>query len=105
MQFRVHEAAALELAEAAAHYAEEYEGRAMRFLLAYRDVINVALAFPSAATSIAEGERYSLRAFPLHRFPYTVFAAVAETELVVLAVAHQKRRPRYWVERLDDIAR
>ena len=43
-------------------HAEEYEGRAMRFLLAYRDVMNVALAFPSAATAITQTERFTIRA-------------------------------------------
>lgn len=73
--------------------------------MAYRDVINVALAFPSAATPIVQTERFSARAYPLHRFPYTVVAAVTEEEFVVMAVAHQKRRPECWADRLDDVER
>lgn len=32
----------------------------------------------------------------LRRFPYTIHYEVAGTEVIVLAVAHQRRRPGYW---------
>ena len=33
------------------------------------------------------------------RFPYTVFYSLEGDEAVVLAVAHQRRRPGYWRDR------
>ena len=38
------------------------------------------------------------RVFPT-KFPFSVVYAVRETEIVILAVAHFKRRPGYWRER------
>lgn len=36
----------------------------------------------------------------LHRFPYVLAFKVYGERLVVLAVAHARRRPRYWVHRV-----
>lgn len=41
-----------------------------------------------------------IRRAPLARFPYRLIYAVGEGELFVLAVAHERRRPGYWTDRL-----
>ena len=46
------------------------------------------------------GEAAGVRRFLLARFPFAVGYIVEEDELVVLAVAHLRRRPGYWLERL-----
>ena len=35
----------------------------------------------------------------VRRFPYTVFYMELDEHIVVIAVAHQKRRPDYWIFR------
>lgn len=45
------------------------------------------------------GEAVGIRRFLLARFPFAVGYLVEGTEVVVLAVAHLRRRPRYWLER------
>ncbi|MGE5171340.1 MAG: type II toxin-antitoxin system RelE/ParE family toxin [Rudaea sp.] len=40
--------------------------------------------------------RVGTRRFPLRRFPYSVIYRMAGDELRVIALAHQRRRPRYW---------
>jgi plasmid stabilization system protein ParE len=37
--------------------------------------------------------------FVLQRFPFNIFYLTRETEIVIVAVAHQKRRPGYWSSR------
>ena len=37
----------------------------------------------------------------LKRFPLHAIYRVQATRIVVLAVAHQRRRPDYWVGRID----
>ena len=37
----------------------------------------------------------------LRRFPYVVLYAIEDDEVIVVAVAHQKRRPGYWAGRED----
>src|SRR5689334_18117219 len=36
----------------------------------------------------------------LRRFPFTLFYTFDGTEVTILAVAHQKRRPGYWKKRV-----
>ena len=42
---------------------------------------------------------YGTRKLVLQRFPFNVFYRISEAEIVVVAVAHQKRRPGYWSNR------
>lgn len=44
-------------------------------------------------------EAIGVRRFLLARFPFAVGYVVEGSELVVLAVAHLRRRPGYWLER------
>jgi plasmid stabilization system protein ParE len=43
-----------------------------------------------------------VRRFPVHRFPYWIVFLVRHDEVRVIAVAHQRRHPDYWRDRLDD---
>ena len=40
--------------------------------------------------------------FVLQRFPFNVFYRPGPTEIEIIAVAHQKRRPGYWSNRADE---
>ena len=65
--------------------------------------------FHGAMAALAEApERWQ----PFHRnarrcvlmhFPFSVIYAVQATRVYVLAVAHDRRKPRYWVSRLDTL--
>lgn len=41
----------------------------------------------------------AIRRHILRRFPYTIFFEIQGNIVTVLAVAHQRRMPRYWRER------
>jgi plasmid stabilization system protein ParE len=38
----------------------------------------------------------SVRRLPLHRFPYSIVYVLGESEIRVIAVAHQRRMPGFW---------
>lgn len=84
---------------------EELEPSAARLLVSeYRAVINYARRFFSAGKPWPEHQAsFEIRQFVFSRVPYTMIGASRNSELVVIAVAHQKREPGYWSERLDDI--
>jgi hypothetical protein len=45
-------------------------------------------------------ERFGLRWYDLSRFPYALLIGTIGERQVVVAVAHERRRPEYWRGRL-----
>lgn len=44
---------------------------------------------------------HEIRRFHMRRFPYAVIFLCRADEVVILSIAHLRRRPLYWLERLD----
>ena len=44
-----------------------------------------------------------IRRFLFSRFPYSIVYGIDQETIVVIAVAHQHREPRYWADRIDTI--
>lgn len=70
----------------------------------------VATAFQTICdhpTRFARVPRYhgklELKQIVLDGFPYLVIYSVREDEVLVVTIAHSKRRPLYWLRRLKDI--
>jgi plasmid stabilization system protein ParE len=84
-----------ELAEAAEYYERESPGLGERFLEEVRSSSHLLQRYPYAAPKVSG----STRRLVLPRFPYCLFYRVFEDRIRILAVAHQKRHPRYWVGR------
>jgi hypothetical protein len=59
-------------------------------------VIHRVKAYPFASTEIEPDIRRCLFA----RFSYSLIYGVEEQTIVVIAVAHSRRNPRYWVDRV-----
>ena len=96
MKSRFHEAADAELTEAVAYYDGKAAGLGDRFLADVKAATRYIEQYPEIAPIIDEG----VRAKVLVRFPYSLMYIVEEHELYILAVAHQSRRPGYWMDRL-----
>jgi plasmid stabilization system protein ParE len=91
-----------ELYEAVAWYNSERDGLGQSFLRA------VQKRFDAVCRQPERFERVPLRRRKLHvrrasvpRFPYSIIFEVAQDEVVIAAIAHAKRRPRYWQSRLQ----
>ena len=48
-------------------------------------------------------DRVGVRRYRLHRFPYSLGYVIRPKEIVVVVVAHDRRRPGYWLRRLRSI--
>jgi toxin ParE1/3/4 len=88
--------AARELVEAVEYYDEARRGLGDEFL----DEVERAIAFldqyPEAAPKVGREVRRLL----LARFPYSlIYRPLDAGQIRILAIAHQKRRPRYWTRR------
>ncbi|HEX4962247.1 MAG TPA: type II toxin-antitoxin system RelE/ParE family toxin [Thermoanaerobaculia bacterium] len=85
-----------ELAEAADYYEQESPGLGERFLDEVTSSTLFLLSYPYAAPRLSG----VTRRFVLPQFPYYILYQVrGKDRLRVLAIAHQKRHPRYWVGR------
>jgi len=87
-----HEAADLELAEAAAFYERECPGLGAAFLDEVQTALTALAQFPEGSPLL----RGRLRRTVLLRFPYALIYSLHGGQLRILAVAHEKRRPFYW---------
>ena len=91
-----------ELEEAFDFYSAERPALGQQFADCVEATLLQALHFPEAGTLVTHPRlRRTVRRFQVHDpFPYDLVAAVMGDELVVVAVAHHKRRPTYWIRRM-----
>jgi len=98
---RILDAAANEATEAAAWYELQRPGLGAEFSLAIDaalDLLEEQVVPLSPAAGVA-GQRGAKRLI-LRRFPYDIVVRERVDEIIVVAVAHQSRRPGYWKNRL-----
>jgi plasmid stabilization system protein ParE len=87
-----HEAAALELSDAAAFYEQECRGLGAAFLDEVQTALTTLVQFPEGSPLL----RGRIRRKVLLRFPYSLLYSLHTNHIRILAVAHDKRRPFYW---------
>ncbi|HET6527487.1 MAG TPA: type II toxin-antitoxin system RelE/ParE family toxin [Balneolaceae bacterium] len=86
-----------ELDDAVYYYELEFKGLGKRFREEVRKSIVRIIDFPRA-WSIMQGD---VRKCLLHKFPYNLLYSIEEDHIFIIAVAHQHRRPDYWIDRLE----
>jgi hypothetical protein len=84
-----------ELDDAVAWYDGQAEGIGMEFLDEMDRVLRRIVAYPLSGMVLEPG----LRRCILTRFPYGIIYGIEGSSIIVLAVAHLHRRPRYWKDR------
>jgi toxin ParE1/3/4 len=88
--------AELELGEAVEFYDQARRGLGDSFLHEVERAIAFLERYPEAAPKVGR----KVRRFVLPRFPYSlIYRHLGGGQTRILAVAHQKRRPRYWTGR------
>lgn len=96
MNVRFLRPAEIEMMDAAAFYEMQVEKLGVNFL----DIIEAAVAEiagnPETWPEIENGIQRRL----VRRFPYSILYAVHNNEVIIVAVMHQKQKPRYWMDRL-----
>jgi hypothetical protein len=99
-RIRVLQEAAEELEEAVARYELQREGLGAEFARAVEAALDVleSPTAPLVAMQGRGGER-GLKRVMLRRFPFDVVVRDSPEEIVVVAFAHQARRPGYWRSR------
>jgi len=85
-----------EVDEAFARYLERSRQAAEAFV---REV-DRAVALVASSPTIWPHFEAGTRRYVLRKFPYNIVYREIPTGIEVVAVAHHKRRPRYWIRRL-----
>lgn len=85
-----------EVAEAVRHYKDKAPDTAEQFIRAYDVAIQRMISFPEAWPPAGRGLRRCL----LSRFPYQIVYRVDGQSILIIAVAHNRRRPGYWRKRM-----
>lgn len=92
-----------ELEDAATQYEEQRTGLGLQFLNAVDRSIDRLSRWPKAGVLYADVPAdLAVRRVPIGGFPYhVVYMEISET-VVILAVAHDRRAPAYWIRRAQD---
>ena len=96
MKVRLHPDARAELRHARTWYYDRSPLTAVAFAHAVDSAVSRIKEAPSSFPLTDHGTRK----FVLRRFPFSILYRAGETDIVIVAVAHQKRRPGYWSARV-----
>ena len=84
------------MTEAALFYENEAAGLGVDFLDDVQRTINRLREHPESGHAVT-GE---LRRGLVSRFPFSILYAIEPEYLLIVAVAHQRRKPGYWLSRI-----
>lgn len=93
--YRLIAEAQYELRTGVSFYERQYSGLGKDFAYEVRRLCRRIVETPHLGTEVRLGVRRRL----VRRFPYAILYAVEDSEIVILAIAHQRRRPGYWAVR------
>ncbi|HEX6084797.1 MAG TPA: type II toxin-antitoxin system RelE/ParE family toxin [Thermoanaerobaculia bacterium] len=94
------EPAELEYREAVAWYRERDVRVADRFVAEMRRTLELVATFPQIGGRVSHIDDANIRQMPIHTFPYYVVFVNLPDRLEVVAIAHNRRQPGYFIDRL-----
>ncbi len=97
IKFRFLPDAEAELLKEVAYFSAAGTGLGVKFQRAVESAVNMAAANPAGGTPSTSGTRRRL----VKGFPFSVVYRVSETEILVVAVVHHRKRPGYWISRIE----
>ena len=98
MRVRFLRTAQFEVDDAVAWYDSQSPNLGIQFLDDIDRAIRRIAAYPLSSVEIEQGLRRCL----LSRFPYGIIYGIDSKTIIVVAVAHLHREPRYWIDRILD---
>ena len=86
-----------EFAEAVQFYERAEAGLGSAFMLEVERTVDRICSFPESGTKFSASSRGRITA----NFPFWVIYRTDGTEVTIIAIAHQRRKPGYWRRRKD----
>ena len=96
MKVRFLSLARAEMDDAFVWYEDQAVGLGYEFLDALDQAIRLITSFPDSHPQAGK----KLRRCLLNRFPYALYYGIDQGAIIVVAVAHLRRNPHYWVDRV-----
>lgn len=93
---RFHTAARRELRKAVDRYDEQVPTLGDEFAAAVEHSVRLLAVHPESGTP----HRLGTRRLQVRRFPYGLVYTERDEQIIVIAVAHHRRRPEYWLRRV-----
>lgn len=97
MNYAFHPHAEAEFLESVGFYESKVEGLGLSFINEFEVVISLVCESPKQRKI---EQKPDIRRAPLSRFPFSIIYREKNSNIQVLAVAHDRRRPLYWLPRL-----
>ena len=95
-QIRFHELARRELFETRDYYDDLVYKLGERFIIEVERCLNIIKNNPLAYPVIKQNVHKAV----IIKFPFSILYQIEKDNIYVLAVMHQKRKPKYWAERI-----
>lgn len=86
--------AGIELSDAAEYYEASQPGLSQELLFEVEQTLSRIKMTPRSGSPYNNYIRYQL----MHRFPYSVYYTEENGQFVIIAIAHQHRKPGYWMQ-------
>lgn len=95
-RLEIHPQALAELRAAVSWYLDRSESAAFKFVSEIDRGVSLVLEFPSRWPAGVRGTRR----FIVKRFPFAIIYRELQDSIEIVAVAHGRMRPNYWLKRL-----
>jgi len=97
VNYQLHTEAAFEHEEQVAYYAARAPGLGHRYHSAFRSAIRQVCETPKRFKVFSAPK---IRRAAIDGFPYSIIFRETKDHIHILAIAHNRRRPSYWAQRL-----
>ena len=97
MTYHFHPAAEAEHLESVSYYKSKRPGLGVIYLTEFASLLNRICEGPHKYPAELQP---NIRRASMRKFPFTVIFREVRDQVQVLAVAHHRRRPQYWLHRL-----
>lgn len=96
MSYYFHPAAEVEHLETIAYYEFKRPGLGAIYLAEFENILKLICESPQ---SYPVESKPDIRIKRMKRFPFTILFKEASGKVLILAIAHHRRRPSYWLGR------
>jgi len=86
-----------ELDDAVKYYNLQVQGLGSRYKSEVKSTIKRVAVFPTAFIEV----KPEIRRCIMHKFPYNIYYSIQDNIILILAIAHQHRKPDYWIDRVQ----